>query len=454
MEHNELRKKLREELPLPNELGWEQMQEGILEQMATAEQDRRGAFFFFNWKKLLVVSLLILNFSIMAYLIHLVQEKEELGAFPVAVEQPLSSHDPKSEESILESKTNTESPNKNLTNKITTPKSTENQLLINKNTSTSLRFLNNFIERSYDEEVMLYDVSEQRTVTNNSPLYPTIKYPIPTNKLVSQNAAFATLNSIIHPIESQKKAIVFPTANPKIEVITFKPHYALELSGGMNNWNTNYDEVSTEQNIRSVNETELTGYQLAANLKYYFNPNWYASTGLAFQQLNHRFNYENIKTEQVEERDALVGIAINSISGDSTFIRQDRSVDVTQKRSVQHYNQHQLLSIPVHLGYEWNYKRLALSGNLGGVFSVRSFSKGKTWVDSEIATYDRENQIYKKRFGLGVSAQVQLNYTLTNNFYIGGNIGHSNWLQNWSAEPTIRSRPSTTQISIILGRKF
>jgi len=107
MEHNKkLKQTLREELPLPQSLGWEQMQEGIFEQMAQPERKRRGLFIFLHWKRIAGAALLVLNFSVMAYLFYLVQEKEQLGAIPI--ESILPSDDLIQEQSgiLLEKPTN------------------------------------------------------------------------------------------------------------------------------------------------------------------------------------------------------------------------------------------------------------------------------------------------------------------------------------------------------------
>jgi len=260
-------------------------------------------------------------------------------------------------------------------------------------------------------------------------------------------------------LTSSTNLLVLPEQNLtieglKIEYPAFVPHYTLEISGGINDWKSNYTESSTEQNTRAESETELWGFQLAAHAKYFFKPNLYLSSGLTFQQLNHRFNYESTRKDQIEERDALVGIAINSISGDSTFIRQNVMVNVEEKRKVQHYNRHQILTLPLRLGYEWRHNRIALSGSLGGVFSIQSFSKGKTLVGSEIRTYNENDSIYKKRFGMGLSANLQLNYALTPDVYVGGNVGYSNWISNWSTEPSAELRPNIEQFSVVLGKKF
>jgi len=441
MEHNnKLKQTLREEFPLSNDLEWEQMQEGIFEQMAQPNQERRGLFFFLHWKKLLGAALLVLNFSVMAYLIYLVQEKEELGAFPIPVKYK-----------IAES---------NLNNKQTTAKFEETRLNIlekeeiagiSSKESIFITEQKNY-KKSSDEKTLIPKDFEQATLIYKQDNIGESIITLEGLGLNHQEKEFGSLTSSTKLLESQVHNL--NTTSLKIERPIFVPYYALEISGGTNNWKSNYNITLAEQNARSKSETELWGYQLAANSKYYFKSNLYAAIGLEFQQLNNRFNYENTRVDQVEARSALVGIAINSISGDSTFIRQDVLVNVEEKRKVQHYNRHQILTIQLRLGYEWRHNRFALSGSIGSVFSIQSFSKGKTLVGSEITNYDQSNPIYKKRFGMGLSTSLQLNYALTKDIYIGGNVGHTNWLSNWSKEQEIQLRPNIGQFSLVLGKRF
>lgn len=474
MEHNKnLKRKLREELPLPKSLGWEQMQEGIFEQMEQPERKRRGFFIFLPWKKILGAALLVLNFSVMAYLIYLIQEKEQLGTFPIPIEHQSQSSSITQEKEVflLEESTIIASEKKQTaTTTLLQQKSPVPNLIEQKNLSTieenNLSTNHNY-KHNYKHNYTLSESHSKKssdkktTIINNlestkgaekeTPILKgatttrTLSPPFPVNAFSCLKSSTNLLNPTV-----QESTI----ADFKLEKPAFAPYYALEISGGVNDWQSNYKVSSTEQNTRSESETELWGFQIAAHAKYHFKPNLYFSSGLAFQQLNHRFNYENTSKDQVEARDALVGIAINSISGDSTFFRQDVMIDVEEKRKVQHYNRHQILTVPLRLGYEWRHNRIALSGSLGSVFSIQSFSKGKTLVGSEIRTYDQNDSIYKKRFGMGLSANLQLSYALTPDLYLGGNVVYNNWLSNWSTEQTAESRPNISRFSVVLGKKF
>ncbi|MEN0046608.1 MAG: hypothetical protein AAF806_06100 [Bacteroidota bacterium] len=449
MEHNKnLKRTLREEKPLPNSLGWEQVQEGIFERMKQPERKPRG-FFFLHWRRILGVTLLVLNFSVMAYLVYLVQQKEQLGAFPIPMESASHSSD---------------LPKKQAENSSWVEASVNEILKEEKSTIISAKNRPSEKENiTYPDASIVnqYEQSSERITAIELPPEPIEKLELQTGYLqekigvkeqMSSVAEVKYLKSFTHPLE-----VPTPETNMgdfKIKYAAFVPYHTLEFSGGVNNWQSNYNEAITEQNTRAASETELWGFQLAAHVKYHFKPNVYVSSGLTFQQLNHRFNYEKTNKEQVEARDALVEIAINSISGDSTFVRKDVLVEVEEKRTVQHHNRHQILTLPVRVGYEWKYNRIALSGSLGSVFSIQSFSKGKTLVGSEVKTYDRDDSIYKKRFGLGLSANIQLNYALTPNLYVGGNVGYNNWLGNWSTESAVTLRPNISQFSVLVGKKF
>ncbi|MEL6720709.1 MAG: hypothetical protein AAFP82_18535 [Bacteroidota bacterium] len=384
----------------------------------------------------------------MGYLIYLVQEKEQLDAFPIYTEKQVSDID------FSDEKTATEIKEFNLITK----ESTQTITSISQNIpSITKQFKSSEIsleKKSSDKKIVAeYDfistTEKKQEERQQIAAITTVAQSTKVHQVQTLEPLSSSTDLLISQVDNNINA-----ADLKIEYAAFKPYYSLEIRGGTNSWTSNYNTTLLEQDTRAKSETELWGYQLAANAKYHFKPNWFATTGLEFQQLNHRFNYNSVKIEQVEQRNTLVGITINSISGDSTFIRENVTVDVETKRSVQHYNQHQLLSIPMYLGYQWNQNRLTLGGSIGGIFSIHSISKGKTISDSEIILYNRENPIYKKRFGMGISTNVQLNYALTNKIYIGGTLSYTNWLNNWSVEQNVESKPNIRQFSLLFGKKF
>lgn len=431
MEFN--KQKLRTEEPLPEGLAWEDMKVGILEGLEQEPTSQKRTLRV--WKRLGLAStaLLLLLFTCTHYTTNTPESAE-----PKAVQQSAAIAGDRISDielPVTENATQGE--------KIAMMKATTNRL---QNKAESFDKLENTAVKMIDNqrnELSRLHVDLSETIASADFEKPVeLREMTPVNTLQSETSSLT--------IVEEKPSFPFVQGE---KVPEFFHRFALEASLGLSTWQSQYDESTPESIARASTETAIPSYQATFAFKYHLRPKFFVGTGLQFQQLESRFDFEHQQNIEIENRTTLVGIRVNAINNDSTFIFENHA-DAIETRSVRHFNQHRLWNLPLTLGCSIQRNRLSFEVSGGALLSVHARSQGRTLNDSVIIDYDQSEPIHHNNYGIAALAKAQINYALSDKLYVGGAVANAFWLKNWSTQTGISMQPNTTSFSLVLGQRF
>ncbi|MEM0995245.1 MAG: hypothetical protein AAGI49_19595 [Bacteroidota bacterium] len=449
---------LRTDTDLPDHLSWERMRSGILERMEDQSKDRKGVLIGRIWTKGALIALLLLVLLLAIFLVVQKYQSKQIAAFPIPMSAEahqqvttesfqISSQQQKAMSPIADEK------KQQSVQAIKTTKLVDQQAkTITTNTAPENTMRTVKIEASSPESVQ--SGFSQTDFTN--------KIVWSSEDQIQSAEQPPSSIDYMEVLEGRAVENVFSTAQNELarkQENLIQPHkrtgkFRLEVGGGINIWQSVYDENSSEGSQRSALETEQIGHHAMLRAKYYPHRNLYVETGLDWMQLNSRFYYETQQRKEIEARNALAGIHVNVLSGDTTFVYRDTVQNVYQKRKVQHHNQHQIFSIPLLLGYEYRKNRWQFGVGIGGQLAVHTSASGRTIDATGVITYNQENPIYKSSYGFGLTTKIQANYQLSPQFYVGGNVFCTAWLSDWERTAAIDMRARVLNFSLVLGKAF
>lgn len=489
MDYNkkQIKKQLRQEEALPEGFAWEDMQGGILAEMEAIETAKPATSSRIYWGAFAALSVMILFLSAYYFAFFNI-EIEDNKSFHTTTQSIVKLEHTTISETVLE-KEITASETVQLIDKedITTVRSelkstnTKHIRSIDSRRSTrvqeavSLENKKNTKQKRLEERQVI-TVGNQNTSSTAIDLQSKERQTQGTGKTASSSfgkgqttevrskaqADNKTVNIISTPYLNPSALSLLPIRNEQAILnkpllttnsVSPKNYFALELSSGINTWSPDYTIATVADQNRADAEVSILGYQYEVGAKYRAKNAFYATAGVAWQELHSRFKYEHTITTQIEQRDALVRLDINAVSNDTVFVYQDTTINVTETRNIQHYNKHRLITIPLVLGHEFDTEKLNIGLGVGGIFTINSKAEGRTLNADEIIDYDSTSSIYKENLGLALIGKIHLNYALTQDLYIGANVAHGFSLKNWSATDTAMAA-NTTSFSITLGKKL
>jgi hypothetical protein len=201
----------------------------------------------------------------------------------------------------------------------------------------------------------------------------------------------------------------------------FKLPVFIGLQFGIGKPNTVYSTPSSAEHmdyalLRMETERPLESFHVSAHLGKYLNRNFYLKSGLSFMQINEEFSINTQWEDIIDAGEGTISIYENHLGENNTTqgeIRERVRTSITKRK----YNHFRSWSIPVLMGYERSWKKLAFNAEIGAHFQFNSFYKG------EITTpHGRVDEISKL---------IEVNQTmiwLEHGIGISGNFGSRNRL--------------------------
>ncbi|MCB0584506.1 MAG: hypothetical protein KDD06_04160 [Phaeodactylibacter sp.] len=214
----------------------------------------------------------------------------------------------------------------------------------------------------------------------------------------------------------------------------------LSLAGGVTWWNMGYGQSKPE---RYAYERTIISHQAGLHYTHPLKKDLALLLGLQFQQLENRFDWSAaVNDYTITLTDTVVQIQINKLTGEQTVVRGDIELTVPAKRTVRHYNTTQLFQIPLAIGKTWTVRSWQADVFIGSTLNIFSANKGRTLYQGELLDYDEASTGFaNNQWKFHGMLMGRLTYMLGNYVGITGGIQFQKSLSNWSTEQNIQMRP-------------
>lgn len=510
--------KLREESPLPEGFGWEDMQEGIFEKMANkaTPEDGKKRFYFGKWTYFLLgmVTMLVLN-----VLIYFANNKQHTLANNQEVISQVSTSNqaikPIKEVHSLSRQQQQLNTEKATTQTLGSAKNHPTDLISSKVVQEAIRpqlepTPNSIKETNTEVKIKGKATSSQKGVEKtkesdkeNNLLSNTKNNKIATNKTVAgiskqaksspkieeleqstETTSSTAFNNKVNPLKTAGNII--STKNDKsvwtLSALEKRPlkvlnqlylshinplslgnplamekrennaRFSMAIGVGLNYWTPNWGSSSLSQE-RAQYEKALVGNTYSLLFEYRLHPKLSIGTGVMNTTYYSQFNYKETETYQKLKTGVLVEIQVNTVTGDSTQIFGNRTINVNRERQVVHFNTFKKWSVPLIVKYNLRKRKVAYALGVGAMLTLKTETAGKT-INSAILDYSAASPIYQAGTEIGVMGTFDVNYHFSEKYYIGAQLSGIASLKNWSTELEVDLKPLIFNSQLTLGLKF
>ena len=228
--------------------------------------------------------------------------------------------------------------------------------------------------------------------------------------------------------------------------------FSMAIGAGINYWMPNWGNTTASQES-AIYEKALIGTTYSLQLAYQLKTNWSLASGIVWSRNYSKFDYQQIDTYQKVKQAALVEIQVNTFTGDSTQIYGDQTVNIERTRKVIHYNSFQKWAIPVSIKYSFRHRQMEYAFGIGTMLNLTTKTSGKTFNQS-ITDYNAANPIYKTGLEIGAMGSFDLNYHFSNKYFIGAQLSAVKSLGNWSQTEEVMLKPMIFHSQLRIGMKF
>ncbi|HRG64568.1 MAG TPA: hypothetical protein PLV12_02125 [Saprospiraceae bacterium] len=265
--------------------------------------------------------------------------------------------------------------------------------------------------------------------------------------LLTRPAHFLTFNSKI-------SCSLVPESRGLIKPLTNNDHGLDLLAGGGVSLLSAHFTTTTAQETVLSSESVVPGNLYYLILGKKIGKNLRLQTGFEYQNLWTRFDYRLEKTFNGPISNQLVEIHINALTGDSTFIYADTMISIKETRTIRHYNQLQVISIPFMAEYEkrvgqWS---VLLAGGVAAHF--RQSASGRTLLGNEIIGYNNDQPIHSSFLGISIRSQLGMMWHFNERVGIQTSISGAKSINNWSSAIGTNYQPWLLSFSAGLRYKF
>lgn len=461
--------------PLPPELNWEHMEEGILQKMDELQTDQA-----FPAKRNWLIKpgriLAILSIALLFLPIFICTNKHENQA---DLESQLTVDDSElpeqRSENMLNPKSSSISEDSGLTQSdaADSPEdSVESTLSLDQNQDSSHLVRSKSLSRNTRSNLNSPNTTMEEEDTSNhaQPLETLADLKQKTLITVEPNKQSTSINQLGNPnsvdqksaylynpisllptkqfvVEKESEPETLPTILREVaeqnmeQGLTKVPANRISFSGGLSWWSEGYGDTKPE---RYLQEQTLTSYNAQVNYIHTFKKNYALLIGIQLQQLESRFDWStDLDDFTITLMDTIVQVQVNLLTGEQSVVRGDVEVNVPATRTVQHYNQTRLYQIPVAIGKTWVVQNWQADLFIGGALNIRSENKGRTLYQGELLDYNAATtEVIENQWNIHGLFMGRLTYQINNSFGIMTGVQLQKSLTNWSTEPDINMHPN------------
>lgn len=206
-----------------------------------------------------------------------------------------------------------------------------------------------------------------------------------------------------------------------------------------------------EQNIESQ-----FGYSFGINTALVIKDNWVISSGLEYQQLSSKFDFEQMQNIEVPKENQLLRVWIDANTNDTinTLYGTD-TLTGTNTRKVIHYNQYKFLNIPFELGFQNTRGKFLYGLSTGITLNFSLQQSGRTLDKNDMISYFDNNSstAHFSKFRLGYRVNPIVGYQLSKNWNLILR-PQINWQVNRNFNESEDFKINTRQLNFNIGVEY
>ncbi len=435
-----------DEVSLPAELSWEQMEEGILAKMEDLENSRKGILFPY-WKVGLAVLLLLIA---LPFLINLYRGGNK--ATPGEMVQNALVID--SSEYFCNESAEKENSKPMQPSIHGVDRGSERPAQANVLANQGIGSFRKEASISKRDNAGQKSVNFTTDLNKDKNFLPSLSEELAWDKADSGNFLDVLfLTGMADPIPVDFSASV--ELEPILPFVHPKKNKRREVSlvGGPAIWKPLYGEMKPE---REAYETALPSFQVQANYFQGLKNNWTLMFGLQYQRLESRFERNFVLEDYtIILRDTIIEKQINVLSGKQTLIRGNVEILSQAERRVRHYNKTELWQIPFALGKSWDINKWMVDLLLGGSLNIYTQNIGKSTFQQDPISYNGSStRIIDNRLKVNALLAGRLSYQLDEHWGLSTGLQIQKSLQDWSPETGVQMLPGTLGLQFGLNYGF
>lgn len=214
----------------------------------------------------------------------------------------------------------------------------------------------------------------------------------------------------------------------------------LILEGGITVWNEGFGDSkpANAQYQRTISSFQIQGYYTK-----YLKADYFVLSGFQYQQLESKFQYQTIINDYpITISDALVQVQNNLISGQYENIYRDVETTVQAQRRIIHYNKTRLFKVSFAVGKSWQFRGLQADLYLGAALNTFVNNQGRMLHQDSILDYQGvSNSVFQNQMMIDALMGARLHYFLTGSTAITAGFQGQRSVTNWSNQAEIRLYP-------------
>lgn len=482
MAYNKIKNNLRQEAPLPEGFGFDDLQEGIYSRMPKEEKKKRRSFIFWWLISICVLSLVAwyifqqssantkTNPVVLPPSAHMDHSKTVVATSQKPSDYILKSEFPtsleKSGRSVkMTTRSKANAPNANNLSKDVTLGLQE----MNRSTHNKAGLINETkVKHVLDvgAEMTPLMVPSERIATISEEIQtgnqPALRDPKPSINDNTHQQPFIIMNKL--PLITMQSLTFdhskISISGPETIIPLKKPaslQWELAGGGGFLTWQAKNTYPS------DILQPNLNGYtQLATNFGYHIylqtDMLWkngiYLSSGLDYQKRYSAISYEGLLVTNTLEADQIIKIEKNLLTGMESVTRGSSNVRTTMERKFRKNNVDHIISFPIIAGCRLAYRNWSFQCGAGLSVNLFSHHTGTTIAQNEVAEYNGNHPLWHAALDLNLESQAKVKYYLGQNMYVGTQFRFSRALQDQLLTDVTVWRPYQFTVAGMIGYQF
>ncbi|MBK8699419.1 MAG: hypothetical protein IPN29_07690 [Saprospiraceae bacterium] len=226
--------------------------------------------------------------------------------------------------------------------------------------------------------------------------------------------------------------------------------HQLLQEGGVTFWSEGYGSNRPE---RERYEAPLTSLQLQGHYMRGFKENYFVMAGLQYQQLESRLQYnQTIHDHKVILKDTIIQVQNNLLTGGQKVIRGDVEQIVQAERRVIHHNTTKLFKISFGLGKSWRFRSFQTDVYLGCAFNSLVKNQGRSVYQGTIVDYSgSDNILFQNQWAADGFIGARLHYFLNPKLSLTSGFQINKSLLDWNNLNEVNQYPVSIGFQLGLG---
>ena len=229
-----------------------------------------------------------------------------------------------------------------------------------------------------------------------------------------------------------------------------RPVNQVILEGGINFWAEGYGRTKPE---RARYEAPIPSFQLQGAYMKGLQGGYFLMAGFQYQRLESKLEYRStIEDYPITLKDTILEVRQNLLTGEETIVRGDVVQSVQAERRVRHYNMTQLFKASLAMGKSWRFRSFQTDAYVGSALNGLVRNEGRMFFEGEIIDYSGiSNPFFRNRWTLDGVAGARVHYFPWQQIGITAGFQAQRSLTNWSNQADGRFYPASFSLQLGLS---